>query len=90
MSRAGTETGTNLATLSVIIGLHLGHGTLQRRLDVVYKDGDTLSLGQIDEIRTSTIVVLNGRHRQLQIDDRINMEYITYIYSIFADSPSRH
>lgn len=55
-----------LATLSVIIGLHLGHGALQRRLNVVYKDGHTLSLGQINEIRASTIVVLDGGHSQLQ------------------------
>lgn len=60
------KTGTMiLATLSVIIGLHLGHGALQRRLDVVYKDGHTLPLGQINEIRTSAIVVLDGGYSQL-------------------------
>lgn len=54
-----------LATLSVIIGLHLGHGALQRRLDVVYKDRHTLPLGQINEIRTSAVVVLDGGNSQL-------------------------
>jgi len=55
----------DLAAVAVVVRLHLGHGALEGCPNVA-EHGHTLPLGQVDQVRPSAIVVLDGRHSQLE------------------------